>query len=84
MVATSTLKFEQLQSWDKKGFNESNQGKKPAGAGQDAGQGQAGAQALLVIVEGFIDLDMRLEMFDLGGLDQRQTFVEAVPEFRNG
>ena len=84
MVATSTLKFEQLQSWDKKGFNESNQGKKPAGAGQDAGQGQARTQALFVVVERLVNLCMRFTMLELSSFHQGKAFVENVPEFRNG
>jgi len=84
MVAASTVLFEQLPSWDEKRLDQCDQGEKSTGAGHDAGQCHARAQALLMVIEGLLDLGMRLKMFGLGSLHQRQAFVEAVPEFRNG
>jgi len=75
MVAASTVLFEQLPSWDEKRLDQCDQGEKSAGAGQDAGQGQARAQALLMIIERLINLGMRLQMFSLGSLHQRKAFV---------
>ena len=84
MVAASTVLFEQLPSWDEKRLDQCDQGEKSARASQDAGQSQAGAQALFMVIEGLIDLGMRLKMFGLGSFDERKALVEDVPEFRDG
>jgi len=84
MVAASTVLFEQLPSWDEKRLDQCDQGEKSTGAGHDAGQCHARAQALFMVIERLFDLGMRFAVLGLGSLHQREAFVEDVPEFRNG
>jgi len=84
MVAASTVLFEQLPSWDEKRLDQCDQGEKSTGAGHDAGQCHARAQALFMVIERLFDLGMRFAVLGLGSFYQGKTFVKAIPEFRYG